>query len=88
MATEPAAGGARNGSSAASKPDWSIGFWSGRLPRAQSPRPSRLCAAIFDRAAGALSATSLGSLADPHNAGLLAELLDTYDFALIDSTTS
>jgi hypothetical protein len=45
--------------------------------------PSRLCAAIFDRAAGALTATSLGSLADPHNATLLADLLDTYDYALI-----
>lgn len=46
--------------------------------------PSRLCAAIFDRAAGALTAISLGSLADPHNAALLADLLGTYDYALID----
>jgi hypothetical protein len=45
--------------------------------------PSRLCAAIFDRAAGALTATSLGSLADPGNAALLADLLDTYEYSLI-----
>jgi hypothetical protein len=45
--------------------------------------PSRLCAAIFDRAAGALTATSLGSLADAGNAVLLADLLDTYEYALI-----
>ena len=41
--------------------------------------PSRLCAAIFDRAADALTATSLGSLADARNAALLADLLDAYD---------
>jgi hypothetical protein len=46
--------------------------------------PSRLCAAIFDRAAHALTATPLGSLADAHNAALLADLLDTYEYALID----
>jgi RES domain-containing protein len=45
--------------------------------------PSRLCAAIFDRAASALTATPLGSLADSSNAALLADLLDTYDYALI-----
>jgi hypothetical protein len=45
--------------------------------------PSRLCAAIFDRASDALTATSLGSLADPHNTALLAELLDAYDYSLI-----
>jgi hypothetical protein len=45
--------------------------------------PSRLCAAIFDRAAGALTATSLGSLADASNAALLANLLDTYEYSLI-----
>lgn len=45
--------------------------------------PSQLCAAIFDRAADALTATSLGSLADPSNAALLADLLDTYGFSLI-----
>ena len=45
--------------------------------------PSRLCAAIFDRAAGALTATSLGSLADAGNATLLADLLDTYEYSLV-----
>jgi hypothetical protein len=45
--------------------------------------PSRLCAAIFDRAASALTATSLGSLAAPHHAALLANLLDTYEYSLI-----
>jgi hypothetical protein len=33
----------------------------------------------------ALSATSLGSLADAQNAALLADLLDTYEYALIGS---
>jgi hypothetical protein len=46
--------------------------------------PSRFCAAIFDRAANALTATPLGSLADPRHAALLADLLDTYGYALID----
>ena len=41
--------------------------------------PSRFCAAIFDRAEDALTATSLGSLADEHNAALLADLLDMYE---------
>jgi hypothetical protein len=45
--------------------------------------PSQLCAAIFDRAADALTATSFGSLADPANVALLADLLDTYGFSLI-----
>ena len=45
--------------------------------------PSRLCAAIFDRAADALTATTLGSLADARNAALLADLLETYEYSLI-----
>jgi hypothetical protein len=45
--------------------------------------PSRLCAAIFDRAANVLTATPLGSLADVRNAALLADLLDTYEYGLI-----
>jgi hypothetical protein len=45
--------------------------------------PERLCAAIFDRAATSLTATSLGSLADTRNATLLADILDTYDYSLI-----
>lgn len=47
--------------------------------------PSRLCAAIFDRATDALTATSLGSLADAHNVALLADLLDAYEYSLIVS---
>lgn len=47
--------------------------------------PARLCAAIFDRAEDALTATSLGSLADAHNVALLADLLDTYEYSLIVS---
>jgi hypothetical protein len=46
--------------------------------------PSQLCIAVFDRAADALTATVLGSLADPSNAALLAELLDAYGFSLIE----
>jgi hypothetical protein len=45
--------------------------------------PSRFCIAIFDRAASALSARSIGSLADPHNTDLLADLLGTYEYGLI-----
>ena len=44
---------------------------------------SRLCAAIFNRAEDALAATDLGSLADPSNASLLADILDTYKLRLI-----
>ncbi len=47
--------------------------------------PQKVCAALFDRAAGALGATSLGSLADPANARLLADILDDYGFGLIMS---
>jgi hypothetical protein len=39
--------------------------------------------AIFDRAEDALTATSLGSLAAAHNAGLLADILETYEYSLI-----
>jgi hypothetical protein len=46
--------------------------------------PSRLCAAIFERAADALSTEPLGSLADAANATLLADILSTYEFGLID----
>jgi len=46
--------------------------------------PSQLCAAIFDRAADELTASPLGSLADPTNAALLADLLDAYGFSLIE----
>ena len=46
--------------------------------------PSRLCVAIYERAADALVAVRLGSLADPIHESLLTELLDTYGFGLLD----
>ena len=45
--------------------------------------PSHLCTAVFDRAKDALTATTLGSLADSGNADLLGTILDTYGFGLI-----
>ena len=45
--------------------------------------PSRLCAALFDRAEHALTATSLGLLTHPRHAALLANILDTYGYSLI-----
>lgn len=47
--------------------------------------PSRLSAAVFDRAADALTTAPLGSLADPAKRPLLVELLDTYGLGLLDS---
>ena len=49
--------------------------------------PSRLCIAIYERAQAALTAARLGGLAGPALATQLAELLDTYRFALVDDTT-
>jgi hypothetical protein len=46
--------------------------------------PSRLCAAIFDRAADALTATPMGSLADARQPALLGNVLDRYGYSLID----
>jgi hypothetical protein len=45
--------------------------------------PSRLCAAIFERAAPHLRVTSLGCLADPMHLALLEMLLDHYQFGLV-----
>ncbi|AGP36811.1 RES family NAD+ phosphorylase [Sorangium cellulosum] len=45
--------------------------------------PSRVCAALFERASAELSVTRLGSLADPAHAALLARILDTYKFGLV-----
>jgi hypothetical protein len=41
----------------------------------------RMCAAIFDRAAAAITTTSLGTLADSQFENLLVKLLTTYKFA-------
>jgi len=46
--------------------------------------PERRCAAIFDRARDALDATDLGGLLEP-NARLLAAILKTYDFGLVEA---
>jgi hypothetical protein len=46
--------------------------------------PSRMAAAIYDRAAPMLTTSSLGSLADPANAALLLDILDTYGFDLLN----
>ncbi|WP_437593755.1 RES family NAD+ phosphorylase [Sorangium sp. So ce1000] len=45
--------------------------------------PSRICAALFERASVELEVTQLGSLADPAHAALLARILDTYKFGLV-----
>ena len=45
--------------------------------------PSRQSAALFDRAAGLLTAAPLGSLAAPELADLLADVLATYEFGLV-----
>lgn len=44
--------------------------------------PGRASAAIFDLAAGDVTAVSLGTLADPIHSALLRELLATYGFGL------
>ncbi|WP_437282425.1 RES family NAD+ phosphorylase [Sorangium sp. So ce375] len=45
--------------------------------------PSRICAALFERASAELEVTRLGPLTDPAHAALLARLLDTYKFGLV-----
>jgi hypothetical protein len=45
--------------------------------------PGRQCVAIFDRAADAVTASALGSLADPPHEHLLASLLDMYGIGLL-----
>ena len=44
--------------------------------------PSRLCVAIYERAAQALVSVHLHNLADPLHTTLLADLLDTYGFGV------
>jgi hypothetical protein len=46
--------------------------------------PSRLCAAIFERASEILSFTRIGSWTDEHHAITLGAILDTYRYGLID----
>ncbi len=45
--------------------------------------PTRTCAAIFDRAASAISARRSGTLLDPAHARLLGDILDTYGYGLV-----
>jgi len=46
--------------------------------------PARMAYALFDNVEAALTARSMGSLADPANAPLLADILNTYNFGLVD----
>ncbi len=46
--------------------------------------PARMAYVLFDHAQDALEERSMGSLADPANAALLAEILNTYKFGLVD----
>jgi hypothetical protein len=46
--------------------------------------PSRTAYALFDNADGALTERSMGSLADSTNTSLLADILNTYNFGLVD----
>jgi len=48
--------------------------------------PSRLCAAVYNRAAKSLKVVRLGSFTATANEHLLAELLETYAFGLLDDT--
>lgn len=45
--------------------------------------PSRICAAVFERAQAELEVTPLGSLADAAHTALVVKLLDAYNFGLI-----
>jgi hypothetical protein len=46
--------------------------------------PSRTAYALFDNADGALTERSVGSLADSTNTLLLADILNTYNFGLVE----
>lgn len=45
---------------------------------------ARYACALYDLPASAFAVTATGSLIEPHHSALLANLLDTYGFALID----
>ncbi|MGH2368023.1 MAG: RES family NAD+ phosphorylase [Chloroflexota bacterium] len=66
---------------------WALMFWRHRdqpdgLWYPSRHDPERFCAAIFDRAATSINAERLGSLIDPIHTATLANVLDTYRFAL------
>jgi hypothetical protein len=68
---------------------WALALWrhpdapDGLLYRCRHD-PSRHAVAVFDRAADALHAVPVGGLADPEQAPLLADVLATYGFGLLD----
>lgn len=68
---------------------WSLALWrhpdtpDGLRYRSRHD-PSGCCLALFDRAAEVLEVTPMGSLVDPANAALLAEILDRYAIGLVD----
>ena len=67
---------------------WALALWGhpsypdGLLYRARHD-PSRSCVAIFDRAGEALRAVRQGTLLEPDQVSLLADILDTYAFGLL-----
>jgi hypothetical protein len=68
---------------------WSRALWShpdlpdGLLYRSRHD-PSRLCAALFERAADVATGTSLGNLLDPANHVQLAEILNAYAIGYLE----
>lgn len=77
------------GESYATARRWALALWrhpaqpDGLHYRARHD-PSRYCIALYDRAAPAVVAVTLGALAAPEHAALLAEVLATYEFGLAD----
>lgn len=69
---------------------WSLAFWShteqpdGLYYRARHD-PSRFSMALYDRAFAVLHVTRSATLLADHNIKLLANILNTYNFGLIDS---
>jgi hypothetical protein len=70
---------------------WALALWAhsshpdGLYYRARHD-PSRFCLALYDRAADAVRASRQGSLLEPANTALLANILEVYNFGLIDDT--
>ncbi len=68
---------------------WALAIWNhpsrpdGLYYRARHD-PSRFCVALYDRAASVLNAIRQGSLLHPNQIALLADILDTYSFGLLE----
>lgn len=68
---------------------WALALWDhparpdGLYYRARHD-PSRFCVALFDRVGAALRVIRQGSLIQPRQTPLLADILDTYAFGLIE----